>query len=69
VQLTVSLLVCLVYCDDGGGITLWTVCWPDRGNDGVMVDGRHNEVLFSIDVFFADYHGMKIYLLNDSMTQ
>ena len=34
-----------------------------------MVGGRHDEVLFSIDVFFADYHGTKIYLLNEEMTQ
>jgi hypothetical protein len=68
-QLTLSLLICFVDCEDEGGITLWADCWPDRGNDGVMVGGRHDEVLFSIGVFFADYHGMKIYLLNEEMTQ
>ena len=67
--LTLSLLVCFVDCDDGDGITLWTVCWSDRGNDCVMIGGRHDEVLFSIGVFFADHHDMKIYLLNKEMTQ
>jgi hypothetical protein len=64
-QLTLSLLVCIVDYNGGGGITLWTVCWPDGDNDGVMVGCRHDEVLFSIVVLFANYHSMKIYLLNE----
>jgi hypothetical protein len=56
-------------CDDRGGVTLCAVCWPDRSHYGVMVGGRHDEVLFSIRVFLANYHNMKIYSLNEEMTQ
>jgi hypothetical protein len=53
-----------VDCDNGGGITLWPVSWPDWGGSGVMVDGRHNAEYFLIGVLFAEYHDMNINLLN-----
>jgi len=58
-QLTLNLLVDLVDCDDGGGITLLAVSWPDRSHHNIMVDGRHDEALCSICVFFVDYHSTR----------
>jgi hypothetical protein len=68
-QLTLSLIICLMDCDERGDVALCAVCRPDRSHYGTMVDGRHDEVLFSIRVFFANYHNLKIYSLNEEMAQ